>query len=222
MEFSSKSVEINPERKDGGAELRELPPEIAKGPEPDFKLPWKREQETEIGRLDKIVDNRATSLDKPASFDGVFLRPSELIPRLGGKWEGKPGDSVWKPDRNKVPENPKTNPEGKTWGEILDEYGIEGIPFKDGEPDFSEVSKGTVEIDDFSEDRDDNFDAADEKLAEQRGCTKEEVRQWRKEHGYTWHERSDMKTMDKVPTEIHGNVPHEGGISAKKKESANE
>jgi hypothetical protein len=110
----------------------------------------------------------------PKLFDD--LSTDKFLPRSDGKWEGNPGDSVWKPERDKIPENPKTNPEGKTWGEILDKYGIEGIPFKDGEPDFSEVSKGTVEIDDFSEDRDDNFDAADEKLAEQRGCTKEEVR----------------------------------------------
>jgi hypothetical protein len=143
------------------------------------------------------------------------------LPKNGGDWTGEPGDSKWKPDRDKVPENQKTNPDGLTWGEILDKYNIDGISFKDGEPDFSELSKGTVEIEDYSENRDDNFDAADEKLAEQRGCTKEEVRQWRKENHYTWHERSDMKTMEKVPTEVHGNIPHEGGIAAKKKENGN-
>jgi hypothetical protein len=162
------------------------------------------------------IRNHANDVDVGRNLSHIT---SGFIPRSGGDWKGNPGDSDWKPDRDKKPENPKTNPEGKTWGEILDKYGIERIPFKDGEPDFSEVSKGTVEIDDFSEDRDDNFDAADEKLAEQRGCTKEEVRKWRQEHRYTWHERGDMKTMDKVPTEVHGNVPHEGGISAKKKEN---
>ena len=98
----------------------------------------------------------------------------------------------------------------------MDEYEIDGIPFNDGEPDFSEVSKGTVEIDEFSDARygaGGNFDQADEKLAQQRGCTKEEVRQWRAENNYTWHERSDCKTMDKVPREVHGNVAHSGGIS---------
>jgi hypothetical protein len=143
------------------------------------------------------------------------------LPKNGGDWTGEPGNSEWKPDRDKVPENQKTNPDGLTWGEILDKYNIDGIPFEDGEPDFSELSKGTVEIEDYSENRDDNFDAADEKLSEQRGCTKEEVRQWRKENHYTWHERSDMKTMEKVPTEVHGNIPHEGGIAAKKKENGN-
>lgn len=134
----------------------------------------------------------------------------------GGHWDGVRGNSTWYPDRDEIPKNPKTNPEGLTWGQILDKYGIEGILFKDGEPDFSEVSKGTVEIDNFSENRygkGGNFDQACEKLAEQRGCTKEEVKAWMKENKYTWHEKSDCKTMQKVPTEVHGNIRHEGGIS---------
>jgi hypothetical protein len=204
---NNDTTEVN--KKDGKDNAND-PFMISKSPEP----PWKNEENGDLLKIDD-TDNPI----KPMPFDDTAIKPSGFIPRSDGKWGGNPGDSVWKPDRDKVPENPKTNPEGKTWGEILDKYGIKGIPFKDGEPDFSEVSKGTVEIDDFSEDRDDNFDAADEKLAEQRGCTKEEVRKWRQEHHYTWHERGDMKTMDKVPTEVHGNVPHEGGISAKKMEN---
>ena len=140
-----------------------------------------------------------------------------MIPRNGGEWSGEPGNSTWVPDREVSPSDRNySNTEGKTWGEILDEYEIDGIPFNDGEPDFSEISKGTVEIDEFSDVRygaGGNFDQADEKLAQQRGCTKEEVRQWRAENNYTWHERSDCKTMDKVPREVHGNVAHSGGIS---------
>lgn len=134
----------------------------------------------------------------------------------GGRWSDERGNSDWYPDRDHIPENSRTNPEGLTWAEILDKYGIESIPFEDGEPDFSEVSKGTVEIDDFSSNRygkGGNFDQATEKLAEQRGCTREEVKEWMKENGYTWHERSDCKTMEKVPTEVHGNIRHSGGIS---------
>ena len=99
------------------------------------------------------------------------------------------------------------------------QYGFDSIPFKDGQPDFSEVSRGEVEIDDFSDDRDSNFDQADEKMAEQRGCTPEEVAQWRKENKYTWHECADCKTMQKVPTEVHGNVSHSGGVSEYKKQN---
>ena len=97
--------------------------------------------------------------------------------------------------------------------EIFDQYGIDGIDFEDGEPDFSPISKGEVQIDEFSGNRPDNFDQADMKLAEQKGCTPEEVEKWRKENKYTWHECKDMCTMQKVPSIIHINVPHRGGVS---------
>ena len=132
-----------------------------------------------------------------------------------GYWDGERGDSNWYPDPDFVPG--KANPEGKTWGEILKENDIDHIQFKDGEPDFSEISKGTVEIEPFSDARTDNFDKADVELANQKGCTPEEVAQWRKENGHTWHECKDMKTLQKVPSEVHNNVPHSGGISEAKK-----
>lgn len=142
------------------------------------------------------------------------------LPRTG-EWSGEVGNSEWKPDREDVPNS--ANEDGKTWGEILDKHGIDGIPFNDGEPDFSEVSKGTVEIDDFSTKRfgaGGNFDQADQKMAEQRGCTVEEVQKWRAENDYTWHEKQDCKTMQKVPRDVHHNVPHTGGISILKNKQA--
>lgn len=142
----------------------------------------------------------------------------------GGTWSGERGNSEWNPDRDYVPGNPNSNPNGLSWGEILDKYGIDSIPFKDGKPDFSDISKGTVEIDDFSSRRygkGGNFDQATDKLAEERGCTKEEVKKWMDENKYTWHEQSDCKTMEKVPNEVHGNVHHSGGVSeAKAKEQS--
>lgn len=134
----------------------------------------------------------------------------------GGNWDGERGNSKWLPDREEVPKNPLMNPNGLTWGEILDQYGIDGIRFEDGEPDFSDISKGEVQIDDFTDDRGSNFDQADEKLADQRGCTPEEVEAWRKENGYTWHECRDCATMQKVPREVHGNISHYGGVSGYK------
>lgn len=135
----------------------------------------------------------------------------------GGHWDGERGNSKWIPDKDHVPQ--KQNPEQQSWGKILNEYGIDNVPFKDGDPNFGEVSKGNVEIEDFSADRSDNFDKADIELAKQRGCTPEEVAKWRKENGYTWHECRDMKTMQKVPSKVHNNIPHSGGVSEAKKES---
>lgn len=166
--------------------------------------------------MDKLTDEK--DIDKPIAkeLDEVKGCPIE---GNGGHWEGERGNSKWFPNRDEIPKNPLTNPDGLTWGQILDKYGIDGIEFKNGEPDFSPVAKGTVEIDHFTDNRygkGGNFDQACERLAEQRGCTKEEVKAWMKENKYTWHERSDCKTMDKVPTEIHGNIRHSGGISETK------
>ena len=168
--------------------------------------------ETDVKRIDAVEIQK---LDVKIKFER-----SGFIPRNGGEWTGEPGNSIWKPDpeltpfeKSCNPEKPYSNPNGLSWGELMDKYGIEGITFRNGEPDFSEVAKGTVEIDDFSSDRDENFSQADEKLAEQRGCTPEEVEKWRKENNYTWHECKDCKTMQKVPNEIHANIIHSGGIA---------
>lgn len=143
------------------------------------------------------------------------------LPKNNGEWENKRGDSEWKPDKEYVPK--LHNPEGKTWGEILEEHGIEGIEFKDGEPDFSPVIvtkdgiKAEVEIDKFTEIRPKNFQQADEKLAEKLGCSPQDVKIWIKENNYTWHECSDCKTLQLVPREIHANIKHDGGVCEYKK-----
>lgn len=143
------------------------------------------------------------------------------LPEKDGHWEGEKGNSRWVPDPEAKPgDRHGTNVEGKTWNEISKENDVKSIPFNDGEPDFSEVAKEEVKIDDFSDNRAANFDQADEALAKKLGCEPEDVAQWRKDHKYTWHEKSDCKTMQLVPTEVHGNVPHSGGVSKYKAEKA--
>ena len=188
-----------------------LNPESAKQMADQLSNLWK--QAEKIAPSD--IKTSFAPIDQPINSLGenTFCK---RLPRTG-EWSGETGNSDWYPDRVDIPT--KANEEGQTWGDILDKHGIDGIPFKDGEPDFSEVSKGTVEIDDFSTRRfgaGGNFDQADQKLAEQRGCTVEEVQQWRADNDYTWHEKQDCKTMEKVPREIHHNVPHTGGISVLK------
>lgn len=161
----------------------------------------------------------ATVFDPDAKAEVPKRAERTPVEGSGGCWDGERGNSNWIPDDNEVPSNPKTNPDKKNWRKIKDDYNIEKIPFKDNESDFSEISKGTVEISGFSDDRDSNFNQADEKLAEQKGCKPEDVYRWRKENRYTWHEKSDCKTMQKVPTEVHGNVPHSGGVAEFKSRS---
>jgi len=146
------------------------------------------------------------------------------IPLSGGNWSGEIGNSKWKPDRKIVPKQPYGNK--KSWADILDKYHIDGIEFKDGEPDFTTVAEATVVIEEFSIQRDDNFRQADEVLANKwskrhkygkyNWCA-EDIKKYRKKQKLSWHERSDMQTLDLVPQEIHANIPHSGGISKKKK-----
>lgn len=172
--------------------------------------------------LGKAAERWKASDDFPNSANSAIYDVSLAIiavdirncPLENGHWEGERGNSKWVPDPDYVPQ--KSNLEGKTWGEILEKHGIDGIKYTDGEPVFDNVSKGTVTIEGFSSERSDNFDKADTELAKQRGYAPEEVRAWRKENGFTWHECKDMETMQKVPCEIHNNVSHRGGVSNSK------
>lgn len=169
-----------------------------------------------------------TAEELRSKLDAEEIRPqqeSEAIhlPQSNGEWEGEPGNSEWRPDPDYVPQ--KNNPEGKTWGEIMEREEIDGIRYENGEPDFSEVAHDTVEIDDFSTDRNGNFAQADTKLAEKwnqeakdgrTDWTPKDVEDYRRKNNLTWHERSDMKTMDLVPRDVHNNIPHSGGISVAK------
>lgn len=94
---------------------------------------------------------------------------------------------------------------------------LDGIEYKDCIPDFSEISKGNVEIPDMSESRVKNFRQADELLAAKKGCTPRDVAEWREKNGYTWHECNDMKTCQKIPRVINSSFGHLGGVSECKK-----
>lgn len=87
------------------------------------------------------------------------------------------------------------------------------MKYKDGIPDFSDYSKGDVKISNMTENRQINFQQADIALAKQRGCSPRDVANWRREHGYTWHELNDMKHCQKIPSVINKTYGHLGGVS---------
>lgn len=201
-----------------------------------FKLP-------DIKDLPALDDKKMVEFKQPDIKDLPPIEPqSKDIPNKNiegvqfkflpqtGTWEGDAGNSIWRPNPEITPDPENTkggNPDGSTWSKILEKFGIEGIKYEDGDPDFSPVSKGDVEIEPFTETRDKNFRQADEKLAEKwtedgkdgKEWTARDVAEWRKENGCTWHEHQDCKTMQLVPKEIHNNTPHSGGISEIKKQS---
>ena len=136
-----------------------------------------------------------------------------------GRWEGERGESKF------IPSDPEIK-------KIIEKYGLDGIIYKDGIPDFSKVSESTVEIDKMSENRAENFKKCDEKCAEQwnkearegkTDWTARDVAKWRRDNGYSWHDRNDMKTCDLIPTKINDYFGHLGGVSeCKKRDSSSD
>ena len=68
----------------------------------------------------------------------IKIERAGLLPRNGGEWTETPGDSEWKPNPDVEPgDRHGTNPEHKSWEQIMKEYNFDFIPFHEGEPDFS-------------------------------------------------------------------------------------
>ena len=159
------------------------------------------------------------SVDKNDIIIKAEKKVKTRLPRSHGEWKNTMGNSKWIPENGYIPQN--FNPENKTWQQILKEYKIDGIDYVNGYPDFSKISKGDVTITGFSNQRygkGGNFDKADEALAllrtkKGKPCTADDVTLWREKNKYTWHEEVDCKTMKKVPSVIHGNMSHNGGIA---------
>lgn len=135
-----------------------------------------------------------------------------------GYYTGERGESLFVPYEN--------NAKGVMVKQILREYGLKGIEYRNAEPDFEECCEETVIIDNMCGDRDVNFPSADEACAKKwNACSKfgisdwdvEKVKRYRLEHWLTWHEKCDTKTMVMVRREINDYVKHLGGVAECKK-----
>lgn len=141
-------------------------------------------------------------------FYSTYEERINRTPMEKGTWAGKRGESKFISDSDEVTS-------------YLKDAKINGINYKNGIPDFTDVSKGEVKIQSMSSERHTtmgrigNFEQADAALAQKRGngCTARDVANWRKIHGYTWHELNDMETCQKVPTVINKVFRHLGGVS---------
>lgn len=167
-----------------------------------------------------------------ATTKSVISETEKITEKFGGRELNLPKDGIngaFEKNRgnSKFLVNEKTIPkvfnlENKTWGEILKPYGVDGIIYRNGFPDFSKFSQFTTEIKNFSIDRSKNFVQADKFLAGLKGWTKSEATEYRKANNLVWHEHEDMKTMELLPREIHNNMPHTGGVSLMKQEMLGE
>ena len=148
------------------------------------------------------------------------------IPKSKGKWSGEAGNSIWMPDNNLVPErNMYSNPDGMTWGKILDFYKVKnGIIFQEGEPVFDELAweKVVLRYEDIGRDellrlqqneRSVLHNLAFDTLAKTKRWSLEQTYKYKEENNLVWHEKSDCRTLLLVPRMIHDNITHYGGVS---------
>ena len=159
---------------------------------------------------------------KYSSFeDRVKHTPSESNENC--EYSGRRGNSFLKPLED--------TEKGRAMIELLKEYGVDGIMYKNGEPLFSKCAEATVTIDHMTEHREDyrdngemkkgNFSQADIKCADlwkkqkkdgRTDWTDESVYDYRRQNKLEWHERCDAKTMDLIKHDIHDFFKHTGGV----------
>jgi hypothetical protein len=117
-------------------------------------------------------------------------------PVNNGAWSGVRGESTFT----------SSHPD------VVPIMGERGIPYADARPDFSSVAEGSVDIPNMSVSRTSNFAQADKALAEIRGVSPSEIKQWRIQNSYTWHEVENLRTMQLVPSQINAKFGHLGGV----------
>lgn len=146
--------------------------------------------------------------------DGSSVKPKystleeriKIVPKNHGTWEDKVGESKFVSKKDKV-------------NQYLDEANTDGVFYKSSMPDFSPFVKAEVEIDmtNIRDGKLGNFGKADEALAKQLSTaevtiTKTDIKKWRMQNRYTWHELNDCKTIQLVPTDINNIFKHLGGV----------
>ena len=127
----------------------------------------------------------------------VFCTKTRL-PRKNGKWNGKPGESDWysiHPEVSKV-----TN--GKP------------IPFKNGRPDFSEWSKGSIKFKSGQlNGKKEDLDLVYDYVSKQKSLTsRNSAKNYLIEQKLTPH-HFDKSTIQLIPSKLHKNIPHIGSAS---------
>ncbi len=124
----------------------------------------------------------------------------------GGKWSGERGESDFILDEPIICE---------------DGTKITKVTYKNAVPDFSKFQKAQVKISKMSNSRYQNFKKADTALAEYwtkikhngKAWTARDVEAYRKANNLTWHEMSNMESMQLVPSEVNQTFTHYGGVA---------
>lgn len=155
-------------------------------------------------RVDReSVDSRETSEMRsetgiPDRFYSSWEQRKEMLPQ-NGEWTGDPGNSKF------ISYDAETNAE-------LAKYGLDGIEYKNGVPDFSKCSVYTCRIENMTHKIQDNYsEFINEAVKKGDFNTQMEVDDFKRNNGLRFHECSDTHTCQLVPQKIHETFLHTGG-----------
>lgn len=194
--FDMKSADVTETKKPEATEFKEIKSET------DISL--------EEARI--FWDNEFTSLENNGLYTSLENRVNEAG-KSDGTWSGDVGNSNFTPS--------DLTDEGIAAKNKLSEFGLDGIEFKNGVPDFSKLALETVEIN-MTGDRMTNYPQAYKAVAskwnnenkdERSDWTAREVKEWKQANDLSPHECSDMKTIQFVPASVHSFVKHYGGVA---------
>ncbi len=176
-----------------------------------------------VEKLSKDVLDKTRDVYKNVELFSTYDERIIQTPKNG--WMGERGESLYKPDSSEA-------------ASALRDYGLEGVEYENGIPDFSKCSEYSVEIDmidkreSFFDENGNriagNYERANSELANVFNSTNKDgkgdwtyndVEKWRANNKLTIHEDNDMKTCYYVPTEIHKACTHSGGVAECKKKA---
>ena len=163
-------------------------------------------EQTDLDDSEAIEAKGVSDIDEPELFSARATR-IDLAKRSDGEWSGEVGDSELTP-----------NDEGVR--ETMAEFGETTVGYKDGVVDFSPFSRETVQVDEMTPDivtnRANAYRAVAEKWNKEAkdgrtNWAQTDVREWKQNENLTFHECSDLKTIQFVPANIHEACKHTGG-----------
>ena len=207
--------------------------------QPEIKRPEISAEEIKTHKISFDGDGRIAVYDgktfggKHNTYDVRLARTSADDNPIFGRYEGIRGESKYVPSRRTV--------EGIIVTDILSQYGLDGIYYRNAEPDFEPCAEAVVKISGMTENRENftnnvgeialgNFSQADIELAKawnlgnREGRSDWEARDvlnYRMANKLTWHEKCDTETVVLVRMEINQYFKHSGGCAeCKKRDSA--
>jgi hypothetical protein len=172
-----------------------------------YTLALTRSREAITGHTGEAIGKK----DIPDRYGSSFNDRIKQTPISGGKWDGERGNSKWKPGNESIIRE-------------LGDYGIDGINYQDGFPDFTPIQVFECKLPNKLYEGKDNAQFSEcnfallDHLKDHHECVSNFddtqlglIASGYNPSGYTWHHDVKEGRMQLVSTPIHNSCGHYGG-----------